>query len=135
MEKEMAREATRRLVTASLKPLVQSAIMHARGIGHVYTRDKNGKFTRVENQDRIDQLLCEGTENADFFIFSKDPSTQAFKDLLDRALDKPKEQAQEIHVTGEIELSSRLTSARKRVIDVTISPLKKQIADAAAEGT
>jgi ATP phosphoribosyltransferase len=43
----------------------------------------------------------------------------AFKELLDRALDKPKEQGQEIHVSGEIELTARLTAARTRIIDLT----------------
>jgi hypothetical protein len=49
-----------------------------------------------------------------FFIFAKDPSALAFKELPDRAVDKPKEQAQEIHVSGESQLTARLTAARSR---------------------
>jgi hypothetical protein len=133
MTKEQAREATRQMIIAALGPLLRSQIMHAQGIGHVYTRDKHGKFTRIEDLAEIDRLLAEGTENEHFFLFSKDPSSVAFKELLDRALDRPKEQAQEVHVTGEIELFSRLTAARQRVIDVTKTLDVPQLSDGAPE--
>lgn len=116
--KEAARELVREYITDKLGPMLRAQIAHATGIGHCYTRDKHGKFTRVESPDAIDKLLHEGVEGEHFFIFAKDPSAVAFKELLDRALDKPKDQAQEIHVTGEVELSSRLVAARRRVIDV-----------------
>src|SRR5580765_4132960 len=118
LEKEAAREYTRQTVIAGLAPMLRAQMAHSTGIGHCYTRDKNGKFTRVEDLDDIDRLLTEGVEGEHFFIFAKDPSAVAFKELLDRALDKPKEQAQEIHVSGEIELTARLTAARNRVLDL-----------------
>jgi hypothetical protein len=124
LEKEAAREFTRQTVIAGLAPMLRAQMAHAMGIGHCYTRDKNGKFTRAENLDEIDRLLTQGTEGEHFFIFAKDPSAVAFKELLDRALDKPKEQAQEIHVTGEIELTAHLTAARNRVIDLPTTGTK-----------
>lgn len=124
LDKDAARELLRQQVTAALLPMIRSQIAHATGIGHCYTRDKNGKFNRVEDAAKLDALLREGNEGEHYFIFTKDPSAAAFKELLDRALDRPKEQAQEIHVTGEIELSTRLTAARNRVIDVEIQPKK-----------
>ncbi len=46
----------------------------------------------------------------------KDPSVQAFTDLMNRALDKPKEQPQELQISGSLELvSARLLAARKRL--------------------
>ena len=57
-----------------------------------------GKFTRVEDPDEVDRLLRAGTEGEHFWIFTKDPSVQAFTDLMNRALDKPPEQ---IQLTGE----------------------------------
>lgn len=132
--KETARDYARQTIIASLAPLLRAQIAHATGIGHCYTRDKHGKFKRVENLADIDRLLTEGTENEHFFIFSKDPSAVAFKELLDRALDKPKEQAQEIHVTGEIELSARLTAARQRVIELPMLHADPQIAAGGPEG-
>jgi hypothetical protein len=98
LEKLEAREFTRKMVTDALRPMIQAQIANAQGIGHLYTRDKAGKFTKIENQAQIDQLLAEGVEREDYWIFSKDPSVQAFTDLLNRALDKPAEQ---VKVTGE----------------------------------
>lgn len=115
LEKEAAREFARQLITAGLKPLIQRQMVHALGIGHVYTRDKSGKFTKIEDQAHIDRLVTEGEEEKDYWLFSKDPSSHAFKELLDRALDKPKEQAQEVKITGELTLVDRLSAARKRL--------------------
>lgn len=129
LTKDAAREFTRQTIIAGLAPMLRAQLAHATGIGHCYTRDKHGKFTRVESLDEIDRLLTTGTEGEHFFIFAKDPSAVAFKELLDRALDKPKEQAQEIHVSGEIELSARLTAARNRILDIPLDRIKPQIAD------
>lgn len=97
LEKEAARAYQREMVIASLRAMTQAQIANALGIGHVYTRDKTGKFSKIEDQAHIDQLLTEGTEGEGYWIFSKDPSIQAFTDLMNRALDKPAEQ---IAVTG-----------------------------------
>lgn len=114
--KEEAREAARALITKHLRPLIQRQIAHAMGIGHLYTRDKTGKFTKIEDQRRVDELLTGGKEGEDYWIFTKDPSVQAFTDLMNRALDKPKEQEQEIRVSGELEIvTERLLAARKRL--------------------
>jgi hypothetical protein len=89
LDKIAARELVRQKVTAALEPMLRSQIAHAIGIGHLYTRDKNGKFTKIESQALVDELLTTGTENKDYWIFTKDPSVQSFTDLLNRALDKP----------------------------------------------
>lgn len=102
LEKEAAREVFRAEVLKHLKPLLQRQIAHAMGIGHLYTRDKAGKFSRVENQAQIDRLLTEGEEDKDYWIFSKDPSVQAFTDIMNRALDKPKEQEQDVNLNAEV---------------------------------
>jgi hypothetical protein len=130
--KEAAREYARQTIIAGLAPLLRAQMAHAQGIGHCYTRDKNGKFSRVESLAKIDELLTTGTENEHYFIFAKDPSAVAFKELLDRALDRPKEQAQEIHVSGEIELSARLVAARTRILDVIEPRPTPQIGDGGA---
>jgi len=103
------------MVMEQMQPMLRAQIAHAQGIGHVFTRDKAGKFTKIEDAAQAEQLLTQGTEGTDYWIFMKDPSVQAFTDLMNRALDKPKEQEQEIRVTGELELvATRLLSWRKR---------------------
>lgn len=102
IEKETARAALRQIVLEQMKPLVQRMIVSAMGIGHLYTRDKTGKFTKIENQAEVDRLLTEGGEDKDYWIFTKDPSVQAFTDLMNRAIDKPKEQEQEIDLKAEV---------------------------------
>lgn len=94
LEKEAARELVRQKVFENLEPMLRAQMAHAQGIGHLFTRDKHGKYTKIENMAVAEKLLSEGTEDTDYFIFMKDPSVQAFTDLMNRALDKPKEQEQ-----------------------------------------
>lgn len=102
LDKLAAQEATRKIITAALEPMIRAQIAHATGIGHLYTRDKLGKFTRIHSTAVADQLLTKGTEGRDYWIFMKDPSVQAFTDLMNRALDKPKEQEQAVDLNAEV---------------------------------
>jgi hypothetical protein len=52
-------------------------------------------------------LLTEGEERKDYRIFAKDPSVQAFTDLLNRALGKPAEQEQAVQLSGRLEIAWR----------------------------
>lgn len=97
LEKQQALEFVRQMVTNSLRPMIQAQIAHAQGIGHLFTRDKSGKFNKIEDPNEVEALLANGVEGESYWIFTKDPSVQAFTDLLNRALDKPTEQVQ---VTG-----------------------------------
>lgn len=117
MEKALAREETRKYIQQHIPAMLRSQIAHAIGIGHVYTRDKKGKFSRIEDEAHIDRLLSEGKQDQDYWIFAKDPSTQAFTDLMNRAIDKPAEQPQEVKLTGEVTIVERLQAARKRLAD------------------
>jgi hypothetical protein len=114
LDKEVAREEARKLITASLRPMIEAQIAHAMGIGHLYRRDKTGRFTRVEDQAAIDDVLATGGEGKHYWIFAKDPSVQAFTDLMNRALDKPKEQPFDLKVTNEEEQLRLLDEGRLR---------------------
>ena len=95
LEKLEAREYTRRLVTAALEPLVTAQIQNALGLKYLVTRDKNtGKFIRVTEAMA---KAAEGSDEEIIEVWEKEPSVDAFKSLMDRALDKPKEQEQ-VHV-------------------------------------
>ena len=104
ISKELAREALRQVVLKHMDRMVRSQMANAIGIGHLFTRDKTGKFSRITNEDEALNLLETGKEGEDFYIFMKDPSVQAFTDLMNRALDKPKEQEQEVALQGKIVL-------------------------------
>ena len=115
LAKEAAREFVRERVTAALAPLIDAQIAHAKGLKYLVTRDKKtGKFVRVT---QAMARLKKGEELVE--VWEKDPSVQAFTDLLNRAIDKPAEQPQELKLSGELDLVTRLRSARKRLVDAT----------------
>lgn len=102
MLKEAAREYVRQYVTTHLSGLLEAQKDNAQGIKHLMIRDEKGKFERLAvtsddpkvQEAQIDAALKTGRA---FWIYTKDPSVQAFTDLMNRALDKPAEQ---LKVTG-----------------------------------
>ncbi len=116
LEKAAARELVRALITSRLEPLITAQLAHAEGLKYLVTRDKKtGKFIRVtEAMAKVNDPTKPDEEIIE--VWEKDPSVQAFTDLLNRALDKPKEQPQELQISGSLELvSARLLAARKRL--------------------
>ncbi len=115
LSKEKAREAFRELVMRHWEPMVQAQIAHSQGIAHMMLRGKDGKFERATDPEQIAAALNSGDENS-YYIFTKDPSVQAFTDLMNRTLDKPAEQAQQVDVTlkGD-DLLKKIAAARARL--------------------
>lgn len=118
LTKEQAREALARVVMAHMGDLVAAQIAQAIGIKYLVTRDRRtGKFIRV-TETMAKQRSADAENEEIIEVWEKDPSTPAFTDLMNRALDKPKEQEQEIRVTGEIEIVAvKLQEARKRLAE------------------
>ena len=115
LSKEQAREATRKLIMRKLAPLVDAQIANAMGIKYLVIRDKKtGKFIRVTETMAVAKLAS-GEEIVE--IWEKDPSVPAFTDLMNRALDKAKEQPQEIELTSGDVITQRLETGRKRAAD------------------
>ena len=50
IRKAEAREAHRRVIEKFALRMIRSQVAAAIGIGHVYSRDQHGKFTRIENE-------------------------------------------------------------------------------------
>lgn len=100
LEKEAARELTRRLITARLEPLIEAQVANAMGIKFLVVRQKStGKFVRVtEAMAKLKQ--GEEADHEIIEVWEKDPSVQAFTDLMNRAIDKPAEPAQDHVVSG-----------------------------------
>ena len=99
--KEKAREALRAIVMREMEEMTASQIAAAKGIKYlVYRSKKGGKFAIVTEELAQAGLL----ENDEYIVevWDKQPSTQAYTDLMNRALDKPKEQEQEINLGGAL---------------------------------
>lgn len=115
LAKELAREELRVMVTAEMAPMVRAQIAQAKGLSYLVVRDKaTGQFVRVHRNRAL--TLKPGEEVVE--VWSKDPSTLAFKDLMDRALDKAQEPPQAVNLTVEGALAlvpERLAAARKRL--------------------
>ena len=114
LEKEAAREIVRLRVTAELEPLLAAQIDNAKGLKYLVIRDKKtGKFIRVTEamaRKRSHRELQKDEEIIE--VWEKDPSVQAFTDLLNRALDKPKEQPLDINM-NVTDLGAKLDAARE----------------------
>lgn len=94
LEKEAARAIVREQVFKRLKPLLDAQISNAVGISYLVVREKKtGKFLRV-GKGRAEHL---NPEEEIIEVWEKDPSVQAFTDLMNRAIDKP---AEHVEMTG-----------------------------------
>ena len=96
ISKEQAREALRQIVLREMEGLVASQMAHAKGLSYLVGRDKAGKFKKLTSEE-ADKALTGESEYTTVEVWEKDPSVQAFTDLMNRALDKPKEQEQDIN--------------------------------------
>lgn len=97
--KEAAREALRQIVLQRMAELVEAQMAHAEGLKYLVTRDKKtGKFIRVG------PAIASASNEETIEVWEKDPSVQAFTDLMNRAIDKPAEQVQEIQHSGNFTL-------------------------------
>lgn len=92
LDKEVARARLRELVMQHMDPMVEAQIANAQGIKYLVARDKKGgKFKRMSEVEAI-VSLGQDSETEIIEVWEKDPSVQAFTDLLNRTLDKPIEQ-------------------------------------------
>lgn len=113
IDKELAREVLRDMVKEALRPMTEAQIANALGIKFLMVREKTtGKFKRVS------ESMAKGLNPDEEIIevWEKDPSVQAFQDLLDRTLDKPTQSvAMKTEVSGTVTVVDNLTEARKRL--------------------
>jgi hypothetical protein len=127
--KRIARDIVRALITPHLADMIEAQVAQAKGLRYLVARDESGKFRRIGPGE-----LAAGAEHVE--VWEKDPSTAAFTDLMNRAIDKPKEQEQEIIVHNSEELLARLDSwkvanrlaqaqleAPQDVVEETVLPL------------
>ncbi len=112
--KEQMRLQLRELVAAAFKPLVDAQIANAQGIKFLVARDKVGKFSRISEEELKAILDGQDSNRVLIEVWDKDPSVQAFTDLMNRAIDKPIEPV-EMNLSATDGLLAKLTEGRKRV--------------------
>lgn len=113
LSKEAARDALRTIVLEEMRAMTAAQIAHAKGLSYLVGRDKAGKFKKLTSEE-ADKALAGESEYTMVEVWEKDPSVQAYTDLMNRALDKPKEQEQELKITGEAEMIEVLRFGRTR---------------------
>jgi hypothetical protein len=95
-------EALKELIKDSLRPMTEAQIRAAQGVCHLMLRDpKTGKFERVTEEKDIEKALA--SEGQAVWIYTKDPSTAAYTDLLNRTFGKPVDSL-EANVKGGIQI-------------------------------
>jgi hypothetical protein len=109
-EKNKLRQDARNLIGPEMPAMIAAQVSNSKGLSYLVYRDKqSGKFERVKDIEAVDQ------SKDTIEVWEKDPSVQAFTDLMNRLLDKPAEQKLEIAVSGELSVVDRLQAARKRL--------------------
>lgn len=107
LAKEAARELVRQAITAHLPELISAQVANAQGLKYLVARDaETGKFERIGPEGVKEGVTIE--------VWEKDPSVQAFTDLMNRAIDKPREQVQEIAMVDLPTRKDRLRAALMR---------------------
>lgn len=88
--KEAAKEALRQIVLKHMEDMTAAQIDNAKGIKFLVARNKaTGKFERLAAAD----LALKGESDREVIeVYEKDPSVQAFTDLMNRAIGKPAEE-------------------------------------------
>jgi len=102
VERELREDMLRDKLRKQLEPIVDAQIANAKGIKYLVVRErKGGKFVRV-TESMAKAKLGKGEEIIE--VWEKDPSVQAFSELLNRAYGKAKEPKQEVDVSGDLVL-------------------------------
>lgn len=117
LEKEAARELVRKRITERLVPLIDAQIDSSIGIKHFMLRDElTGQWKRLTNPNQIIAALNhpKAREGSTYFIYTKDPNSQAAREMLDRAIDRPKEQPHDVNINATDEMVAILQQARDR---------------------
>jgi hypothetical protein len=106
-------------VCAQLDPLIDAQIAKALGLKFLVYRDRRtGKFVRV-----TPSMLEAGVGDQELIeVWEEPPSTAAFSDLMNRALDKPSESVH-VDVAQTSQLAVFIAEARQRLQPKSVDEL------------
>ena len=99
LDKEALRAHVAQKVAAEMDGLLDAQILNAKGISQFVYRDDHGRFKVIDDPDELKACVSLGKAVR---IFTRLPNVVAFTDLLNRTLDKPKEQEQDVKVDGTL---------------------------------
>jgi hypothetical protein len=115
IDKALAREVVRGYLEKHMPRMVSAQVESSCGLAHLMLRNEDGTWAKAPVGMTEDQMLAvlngDPTRN---MISLKDPNTQAFNTLAAYYLDKPKEQEQELKLTGDADLIAALMAGRQR---------------------
>jgi hypothetical protein len=116
LAKRDAQEVARKRITERLVPILDAQIDSALGLKHFMLRDpKTGEWSMITRPADIIKAMNDPRAKAGstYLIYAKDPNQSAIKDLLDRALDRPKE-SMDLTVQNADVLVQKLMQGRQR---------------------
>jgi len=104
LSKIEARELLRQSVMKHMDAMIEAQVANAKGLKYLVARSKTtGKFERLSQKEAEDILSGEQEHpHITLEVWEKDPSVQAFTDLMNRTLDKPPESEPDQPWKGEL---------------------------------
>ena len=115
--KQQMRDVYRTYWLPRMLPLLEAQEARALGLVHFMLRDpETGEWKRLVDPDEIQAAMNhpKAVNGSTYRIHTKDPDGKDITDVLNRIIDKPKEQEQEIKLTGDEAMLARLDLAKRR---------------------
>lgn len=114
LDKEAARTEYQRIMTGRFAGLLSAQYQTAVGVSQMVLRDAKGQFKVLDDPDELKKAVEDGEV---LEIFTRLPNAQAQSDILNRVMDKPKEQALAVTVNHTLDqkILDILHAGRKRL--------------------
>jgi hypothetical protein len=113
ISKEQAREALRLVIMEHVREMTEAQVSAAKGLKYLVVRSKKGGRFEPVTREQVQAGLFK-RDDVIIEVWDKQPSTPAYTDLMNRALDKPAEQDQTVHVDIRA-LDARIEVGRQRL--------------------
>lgn len=113
LAKEAAREYYRQRLMREIDDIADAHISRCKGVRYFVTRNKTGKYELVTNADQVIAALNGEDDNIGEFYTDK-PDIQAIREALDRAMDRSKEQEQDLNIKGSVDIVEVLRQRHAR---------------------
>lgn len=96
------RELLRRQILTRRSAMTEKQMDHAEGVAYMILRKPDGTYARATDAAQVDAACAVGASA--FKIFTQAPNPQAYSTLMAYAVDKPKEQAQDLNIKADVNI-------------------------------